>query len=240
MEETEQLAFVLHTRAYREHQQLVTLLTECDGKVTAVVYAGKTNRSNKKALLQPLTPLKVILAGRTSLKKIKQIESVGKSIFLKGNYLYSAFYLNELLVRLLAEHVSCELLFHQYQKSFYALAEQQPLELILREFELTLLEELGLSFDFSPVFTQPDAHFYYLPEQGFIDVESLAERMSDGASVTQLSQPCYPGEHLKAIAEQCVDSTEVLYVFKLLMRQVLNQLLGNKPLHSRKLFKKNR
>lgn len=228
MEETEQLAFLLHARPYREHQQLVSFITEHDGKVAAVVYVGKTNRSNKKALLQPLTPLKILLHGQGSLKKLKQIESAGKSLPLKGHYLYSAFYLNELLVRLLAEQISCDLLFYQYQQSLQALLAQQPLEHTLRAFEWTLLEELGLSFDFTPAFsaisTEPNACFYFMPEQGFIPV------------VEKLPQPYFQAQHLVAIAEQNLTSAEVLHCYKILMRQVINQLLGNKPLNSRKLF----
>ena len=53
MDVIEQSAFVLHSRPYREHQQIVDLLTEHNGKVSAVVYTGKTNKSNKKGLLQP-------------------------------------------------------------------------------------------------------------------------------------------------------------------------------------------
>ena len=38
----EQNAFVLHRRPYRENQMLVDLLTEHDGKVTALVYVGQS------------------------------------------------------------------------------------------------------------------------------------------------------------------------------------------------------
>ena len=47
----EQNAFVLHSRPYRENQQLVDLLTQQDGKVTALVYVGQSKRSIKKALV---------------------------------------------------------------------------------------------------------------------------------------------------------------------------------------------
>ena len=225
IEELEQRAFLLHARPYREHQQLVTFITENDGKVAAVVYVGKTNRSNKKALLQPLIPLNIILQGQGGLKKLKQIESTGKSLPLKGNFLYSAFYLNELLVRLLAEQISCEFLFYQYQKSLQALFEQQSLEHTLRAFEWALLEELGLSFDFSPALdAKPHTCFYFMPEHGFIPV------------IEKLYQPTYQAQHLLAIANQKLISSDVLHCYKILMRQVINHLLGNKPLHSRKLF----
>jgi DNA repair protein RecO (recombination protein O) len=224
METHEQAAFLLHSRPYKEHQQLLEFLTENDGKVAAVTYVGKTNKSNKKALLQPFTPLKVILTGRNNLKYLKQVEPDGKSLRLVGNHLFSGFYLNELIVRLLGEHISCESLFFQYRMSLEALINKDPIEKTLRAFEFSLLEELGLSLDFSPVFQSQCPSFYYLDEEGFIP------------ALTKLSLTRYDAIHLQAIARHDLSSPEVQYSFKLLMRQIINQLLGNKPLNSRKLF----
>lgn len=224
MEIIEQSAFLLHSRPYRENQLIVELLTEHSGKVSAISYVGKTLKSNKKGLLQPFLPLKVLLKGRANLKNLSRVESSRKSYPLSGNFLYSGFYLNELLVRLLGEHISCDVLFHQYQRSIDELAQQQPIEPVLRQFEMVLLEELGQCFDYSPVFEQNVANFYYLPEQGFIPV------------LEALRQPIYSKQHIQAIAQNDFSSAETLHSYKILMRQVINQLLGGQPLNSRKLF----
>jgi len=224
MEANEQSAFLLHSRPYKEHQQLLEFLTENDGKVAAVTYVGKTNKSYKKALLQPFTPLKVILTGRNNLKYLKQVEPDGRSLKLVGNHLFSGFYLNELLVRLLGEHISCESLFFQYRISLEALLIKDPIEKTLRAFEFSLLEELGLSLDFSPVFQNQCPSFYYLDEDGFVP------------ALTKLALTRYNSTHLQAIAQHDLSCSEVQYSFKMLMRQIINQLLGNKPLNSRKLF----
>lgn len=220
----EQAAFLLHSRPYREHQVIVELLTEHEGKVSAITYLGKTLKSNKKGLLQPFLPLTVLLKGKANLKNLSRVEAQQKSYALTGNYLYSGFYLNELMVRLLGEHISCASLFHQYKMSIEALANQQSIEQILREFETLLLDELGLCFDYSPVFDTKIKRFYYMPEHGFVPV------------VESLAQPWYHAEHLQQIAQLDFSSTEVLHSYKLLMRQVINHLLGGQPLNSRKLF----
>lgn len=226
MELIEQSAFLLHSRPYRENQQLLDFLTENNGKVSAIVYIGKTQKSNKKGLLQPFLPLKIVLKGNNSLKNLNRVESISKSYSLSGNYLYSALYLNELLVRLLGEHIACENLYNQYQSSLSALANKLPIEHVLREFEMSLLDELGQCFDFSPVFEIDSPLFYYLQEEGFVPV------------VTKLSLPCYDRLHLKAIAQQQLSCQQVLRSYKILMRQVFSSLLGGKPLNSRKLFTK--
>ena len=225
MIELSQTAFVLHSRPYRENQLLLELLTERDGKVPAITYTGNSPKSNKRALLQPFTLLNVELRGKSSLRSLRKVEALQKTLPLSGNHLYSGFYVNELLVRLLGEHIACSDLFFQYHKSIQALAQHKTLEPILRSFEMTLLEELGMTLDFTAVFVTDVASFYYLPEQGFV------------AAYSKMSQPCYDKKHLIAIAENNLDSLAVLQSYKVLMRQVITHLLDGKPLNSRKLFK---
>jgi DNA repair protein RecO (recombination protein O) len=166
------------------------------------------------------------LKGQYNLKSLIRVEPIGKSFLLKKNALFSAFYINELLVKLLGENIACEALFQQYKMSLEALAQARNIEICLREFELMLMDELGLSFDFSLVFEHSAEGFYYLPDEGFIP------------AYTKLKQPCYNRWHLQAIAERDLSTPEVLNTFKALMRQVINHLLAGVPLNSRKLFSK--
>ncbi|WP_114325990.1 DNA repair protein RecO [Candidatus Colwellia aromaticivorans] len=236
----EQKAFVLHVRPYQENQQLVELLTEHDGKVSALVYVGQSKRSIKKALLQPFLPLNVAFkengSQNTSLRMLTRIEANSKSYALTKNSLYSAFYLNELLVRLLTDDIICETLFSQYQLTITALSQGLAIAPQLRAFELSLLDELGLSLDFTPIFEENSEHvagFYYVVEQGFIPAYHYA--------IKNITTPWFNTVHLQAIAEQNYDIRKselagVEQTFKLLMRQIFHHLLEGKPLNSRKLF----
>lgn len=221
-----QSAFLLHSRPYKENQLLLDFITEHEGKVSAITFSGNSVKSNKKALLQPFSPLNISYKGYRPLKHLTLVEAAGKSYAFQGNYLYSGFYLNELIVRLLAELIPCQALYQQYHQSLLALNAQQSIEIILRNFEMVLLEELGQTIDFDDLYSSAASHFYYITEQGFIP------------AINKLSQPCYDKQHLLAIAEQNFTDEKTLYSFKLLMRQIMAPLLGNKPLHSRKLFTK--
>lgn len=237
---TEQKAFVLHVRPYQENQQLVELLTEYDGKVSALVYVGQSKRSIKKALLQPFLPLNVAFKEsglqKTRLRMLTRVEANSKSYVLTKNSLYSAFYLNELLVRLLTDDIICETLFSQYQFTISALSQDLAIAPQLRAFELSLLEELGLSLDFTPVFEENGEHvagFYYVAEQGFVPVYDYA--------IKNMTTPWFNTLHLQAIAAQNYDRNKpelagIDKTFKLLMRQIYHHLLEGKPLNSRKLF----
>jgi len=79
MEAIEQEAFVLHTRPFKDNQRIVDLLTQQSGKVSAVVYIGKTQKSNKKGLLQPFLPLRVVLKGKGQLKNLSRVETTQRS-----------------------------------------------------------------------------------------------------------------------------------------------------------------
>lgn len=234
----EQSAFLLHAKPYRENQQIINLLTEQHGMVAAITYVGHGKKSSRKALLQPFTPLTVVLKGNGTLKNLTRVEPREKSFLLSHYHLYSGFYINELLVRLLEESIACETLFTCYQQTLNALADKSPLEPLLRQFELALLEELGLIFDFSPIFELSEQTFCFVPETGFISAELYFECYKRKA-------PVYSRQSLVQIAklidgdEQASDNKQVMSDYKLLMRQVFDQLLGSKPLNSRKLFIKN-
>ena len=236
----EQKAFVLHVRPYKENQQLVELLTEFDGKVSALVYVGQSKRSIKKALLQPFLLLKVAFKENTKhnsrLRMLTRVEAHSKSYVLTKNSLYSAFYVNELLVRLLTDNIVCISLFFQYQSTLLALSQDIAIAPQLRIFELSLLDELGLTIDFTPVFEEDSdnvAGFYYVPEQGFVPAYHYA--------IKNITTPWFNTLHLQAIAQQNDDKRKAELVgidqtFKLLMRHIFDHLLEGKPLNSRKLF----
>jgi len=235
----EQHAFVLHSRPFQENQQLVEILTEQEGKISALVYVGQSKRSIKKGMLQPFLPLKFTFKTKGGgLKRISHVETLANSYPLSKNSLYSGFYINELLVRLLTDDIVCEDLFNQYQLTLSALSDDLPIAPQLRRFELSLLAELGLSFDFTPVFNENSesvAGFYYLAEQGFIPAYKYA--------IANISTHWFNTEHLQAIAEyihhdKVLINEEAEKTFKLLMRNVINHLLDGKPLNSRKLFEK--
>ncbi|WP_286234883.1 DNA repair protein RecO [Thalassotalea sediminis] len=224
MQEIEQRAFLLHARPYKEHQIIAEFITEQQGKVSAITYSGQSTKSNKKALLQPFSPLIVSFKGKANLKAISLLEAAGKSWRLSGNYLYSGFYLNELQSKLLDELLPIPTIFKQYSVAIEELANQQSIEPILRKFERHLLDELGYGFDFEPLFECNTPYCHYLPDQGFV-----AEQQGWHAKR-------YNVEHLISIAQNQTVEADVMQTYKVLMREVFHHLLDGKTLNSRKLF----
>ena len=251
-------AYLLHSRPYRDSSLLVDLLSEEHGHVSAVVYVGKSKKSNKKGLLQPFSSLQIELKGQSDLKTLSQIEPAQKSLQLSSKFLYSGFYLNELMVRLLPENIPCPDLFQLYQTSIYALSLQQSIEPVLRRFELSLLEELGMSIDFSSIDESPlesddetsppdfddgqyfmanqqDSNTFRINEPKPVYWHFIPEQGFIRADGT-VNFPSYKQLHLQQIGHGNFSDANVLLTCKQLMRQVLQLYLGNKPLNSRKLF----
>lgn len=227
-----QPAFVLHTRPYRDTSMLVDLLTQDFGRMAVIAKGVRRGKSNRRALLNPFNALLVSFQGKGGLKLLTGIEQGAGSFRLQGASLYSGFYLNELLVRLLAEQDPQERIYRLYCATLEALAADAELEPLLRQFEFGLLAELGYGLDVgidtdsTPVI---EGRWYRLNiEEGLSAVAPGETRVAN--------QHCYPGSELKAIASGDFSRPETRSFAKRLTRSMLKPLLGDKPLKSRDLF----
>lgn len=229
-----QPAYVLHSRLYRETSLLVDVFTQHHGIIPAIARGVRGQKSNvKRALLQPFQPILCRWRGRGELVSLTDIDSGGKSVPLTGQALYSGLYVNELLVRLLHRHDANEDLYNLYQLTINGLNSSEALEVVLRSFELTLLEELGygLSLEYDIDGEQ------IIPERQYIlTTQGMLQMVSDDMVAT-INQKTYIGKDLQDIAAENWHSPQVLKSAKHLMRSAINPLLGSKPIQSRKLFR---
>lgn len=229
-----QPAWLLHSRPFRDTSLLLDFLTRDSGRISALARgARKAGKGGKSGLLQPFTPLQVALAGRHDLKTLSAVDALGPALVLRGERLFSGLYLNELLVRLLQGHDADAELYAAYEDSLQALWQgAEEVEPVLRRFELRLLEALGYGVDFtqdaeSGEALRADGWYYFHPESGFTAVAD------PGAA---------PGLHycegalLLRIAAQDFSDAAVRRLAKRLLRSMLRQLLGERPLQSRLLF----
>ncbi|MBU6953722.1 DNA repair protein RecO [Hahella sp. HN01] len=224
-----QAAYVLHSRPYRESSQIVDLLTEADGKASAVMKGGG-RRKGASNTLQPFTELEVELGGRGELKSLIRCETTNLRYPLAGAALYAGLYLNELLLKLLQPLESSREVFDAYKSSLTFLSlPQTNLEPGLRELEFTLLNELGFGVDFCVESATGDA------------VKSnIAYHFSLTEGVSRTPEPysiVIEGRHLLAMAERDWSVPGSLAAAKKLTRRCLDELLGGRPLHSRELMR---
>ncbi|MGV8920327.1 MAG: DNA repair protein RecO [Pseudomonas sp.] len=222
---TGQLAYVLHSRAYRESSALVDFLTP-QGRLRAVL---RSARGKAGTLARPFVPLDVEFRGRGELKNVGRMESAGLSTWLVGDALFSGLYLNELLIRLLPAEDPHPAVFDHYAATLLALSAGRPLEPLLRSFEWRLLDDLGYGFDL-----HADINGDPVEADGMYRL-----KVDAGLERVWLLQPgVFQGVELLAMAEADWSAPGALAAAKRLMRQALAVHLGGRPLVSRELFRK--
>lgn len=229
-----QSAFVLHARPWRETSLLLDVFTENYGKVALCAKGVRGKKSPKRSFLQPLSPLSICWIGRGDLQTLTSVESAGAAIKLTANSLYSAFYINELMVRLLHRHDPHPELFHHYHKTIECLSEVKYLEQTLREFEMFLLATIGYGLTLEHDIDGEalvDSKIYLLNVDGLFQI---AENTSIGNQTRQ-----FLGANLTSIVAGDWQHQDILKDAKRLLRLSLQPLLGDKPLQSRKLFRRN-
>lgn len=230
-----QLAYILHTRPYRETSFLCELFTADYGRISVVAKGVRRPRSRGRGLLQPFVPLMISCVGRGSLLTLTGFDAVGVAPLLTGSRVVSAFYLNELLFRLLHHEDPNPELFFCYQTALIELEKTIEVQIVLRLFEKSLLKILGYELQLvkelgteKPL--EPDADYRFDPASGPVLVAK------DDLAMGVKSKDVFKGKSLLALAAGVLDDLSVLSDLKRLMRLALAPHLGSKPLESRKLL----
>jgi DNA repair protein RecO (recombination protein O) len=110
-------AFVLHAYPYRETSLVVEMFCQHKGRVGLVARGARRPRSALRGVLLAFQPLEVSWAGKSELKTLHSAEWRGGIAQLRGKPLICGFYLNELLLKLLAREDPHEALFHHYSEA---------------------------------------------------------------------------------------------------------------------------
>ncbi len=154
-------AYVLHHHDWSESSLILDVFTRHHGRVALVAKGAKKPSSNFRPVLLPLQPLQIAYGGDAEIRTLKGAEWVGGHTMPSGEALMSGYYLNELLIRLLARDDPHPQLFDTYAATVQLLAtdfarstaeanqvaaaaSREGLPLALRAFELLLLREIGL------------------------------------------------------------------------------------------------
>jgi len=230
-----QPCFILHRRDFRNTSLIIEVFSAEYGRVAMVSRGARRPKSRVNALLQVFQPLLISWTGRGELQTLTNVEAAEFVSPLSGESYASAYYLTELIYRLLKPADVHEALFTSYAKSIAALrdtnGDAQTAEIILRLFEKTLLQELGYGLVLDHEVNtgeaiMDDRYYEYVPEHG--PVECHPESIPNGVKLS--------GRSIIALATEEFTGVDCLRDCKRLMRTVLQCYLGDKPLQSRMLY----
>lgn len=224
-------AYVLHGRAYRETSMLLEVFSREHGRVGLVARGARSGRSRLRGVLRPFLPLLLSWSGRGELGTLTGAEPDGPVRLAGGAMLAGGFYLNELLIRLLARNDPHPELYRVYDRTLFGLGTSAGAAAALRVFEKRLLAELGYALvleresDGTPV--RPGRLYHYHLEEGPVAVSRIHGDMLG-----------IHGESLLGLARERLTDARALSEAKRLNRAALGRYLGGRPLRSRDLWRR--
>ncbi len=215
-------AFVLQTWDWKETSLLVEFFTLRHGKVVAVARGAKRASSQFRGILTPFAPLAISYSGENEVKNLTRSRWIGGFYPLQADALFAGFYVNELLVRLLAREDPIEGLFGSYVEVLKSLASSDMHhEVALRTFELDLMQALGYGLPNS------DAAWVW----DGTELKPIAHRIAD-VERHLVIEP----EMIQAVLNRDFKKAKTLHFAKRLMRAMINHYAGDKPLNTRRIL----
>jgi len=236
-------AFVLHHWDWSETSLIVELFTRERGRLAVAAKGAKRPYSQLRPVLVPFQRLLVQL-GRTpqdeaaEVHLLRSAERAHGPPMPGGAALLAGFYLNELLLQLLARQDPHEALFDAYAQAVAALQadDEDGVQLTLRSFELALLRAMGVL----PALDQ--VTLTLRPLQGLQPYTLHAEA---GVVPAEGARAALPGADLVAI-EQALAAADgaalraavapVRAALRAPLREMLHYHLGSSRLRTRRLM----
>ncbi|HUP92719.1 MAG TPA: DNA repair protein RecO [Solimonas sp.] len=218
-------AYLLSARPYSDTSLLLEAFTLNEGRVGIIARGARGPRSKLRGLLQALQPLLLSWTQAGELGTLTGAEADGAPVVLAGERVFYAWYLNELVLKLLARHDAHPRLFERYAEALPLLAGA-GYEAALRLFEKHLLAEIGYGLLLPPTIDLA-LSYSYDPEQGPLPgagAEGLA-----GASLVALRDERIEAFDARALADA-----------RKLLRAALRRQLGGKELATPKLLRQMR
>jgi len=232
--------YVLHSYPYRETSLILQAWTEKHGRLGLVAKGARRPRSASRSVLVPFQPLALSWFGRGELRTLKSAEPAAPATPLAGQSLISAFYLNELLLKLTHRDDPHEGLFAAYDAAITQLRQlsrgergAREVEPVLRRFELRMLQELGYALELTheALSREPivaERAYDYVVERGPVaagagEAPANAVRLS-GLTLIDLERGRF--EDAATVAQS-----------KQLMRLLINHSLGGEELATRLLVR---
>jgi len=226
-----QAAFLLHSVPYRETSLVVDLFTRDYGRVAAVAKGARRPHSSLRGVLLQFQPLAAGWTGRHELRTLTAAHWVGGMASPQGDALLCAFYLNELLMKLLPREDPHPGLYEGYVQALLDLGEGAPLDDTLRRFEWVLLRETGyapdLSCDMADEPIDSERFYRWRPSAGFVAADPAAL----GGTAGLVS-----GETLQSLAAGNFESARARTQAKYLTRAILAHHLDGATLNTRQIL----
>jgi DNA repair protein RecO (recombination protein O) len=210
-----ELAYVLHAWPWRESSLIVEFFTRTHGRVVAVAKGARRPRSLVRGLLEPFCLLAISASGKGEVKTLGKVDWLPQPSALQGLALLSGFYVNELMLAVLARHDPHPEVFDAYRTCMVSLRAGSS-DAALRGFEKALLHASGMA----PDFAHDAAGAAITGKQDYALMEGQGW-VAGGAAHTAAAQA--RGQVLLHIAQDRFDEPATRSAVRLLLRALLQR-----------------
>lgn len=222
--------YVLHQRPYRNTSLIIDCLTGNFGRQSLVVQGARRPGARRAAELQPFRRVRLSWVRRGDMGRLTNVEADAGGFDIRGEALLAAFYVNELMLRLLPGGDANEDILSCYSNCLDQLAAGPDVARALRFFEFDFLDALGYRVDLEQDFRtgepiRPDCDYYFEHEGGM--TASSASRTMEAIS----------GRHLISLREHRLEDADSLGAAKRLLGHILHLQLGGRPLRTRQVMR---
>ena len=233
-------AYVLHRYDWSESSLILEVFTRNHGRIALVAKGAKKPSSNFRPILLPLQPLHLAYGGDTEIRTLKGAEWMGGHVMPTGDALMSGYYLNELLLNLLARDDPYPRLFDVYANVVQVIASEhgEALQAALRTFELLLLRDIGLlplldaqTMTFGAL--DVGARYSLVPEGGLRQTNESDRASLSGAQWLDLQSALTDSAPFTTTLRACAG---VMSELKPQLRNLLNYHCGVKTLRTRQVM----
>ena len=233
-------AYVLHRYDWSETSLILEVFTRHHGRIALVAKGAKRPSSSLRPILMPLQPVHVAFGGDAEIRTLRSAEWQGGHVMPTGAALLSGYYLNELLLALLAREDPHPVLFDVYAQvvEVIAGARDDLLQATLRTWEVLLLREIGLL----PLLNQQtmtlggldaDGRYTLVPEGGLRQAHAEDRYALTGDQWIRLQAALGDAVPFTATLRVCA---ECMAELKPQLRQLLHYHCGVKTLRTRQMM----
>ena len=237
---SEEPAYVLHRHDWSESSLILEVFTRNHGRVALVAKGAKRPSSSLRPILLPLQPLQIAFGGDAEIRTLRGAEWMGGHVMPGGDALLSGYYLNELVLSLLARDDPHPLLFDIYAQVVEVIASghSDALQTVLRAFELLLLRETGhlpmldaQTMTLEPL--QPQTHYVLVSEGGLRQAGDTDRNSLSGDQWRLIQQALDAPGGLLGMLGACAPVANEL---KAQLRALLNYHCGVRVLRTRQMM----
>lgn len=231
---------MLHRYDWSESSLILEVFTRHHGRIVLVAKGAKRPSSSFRPILLPLQPLHLAFGGDAEIRTLRAAEWQGGHVMPTGDALMAGYYLNELLLTLLARDDPHPGLFDVYADVVQVIASEhgEALQSALRAFELLLLREIGLlpvldaqTMTLLPL--EPTMRYSLVPEGGLRQTNAIDRTSLTGTQWVALQNSLAQRVPFTATLRAC---SGVVAELRPQLRTLLNYHCGVSTLRTRQMM----